>query len=67
MADFEVLYDELYSRPDVKAAVLISGKPTGFIAGADITMLAACKTAEEVHLRCPFLRRFGEPLFICYA
>jgi len=30
-----------------KSAVLMSGKPGCFIAGADINMLAACKTAEE--------------------
>ncbi|XP_075213578.1 monolysocardiolipin acyltransferase Mtpalpha [Lycorma delicatula] len=32
----------------VKSAVLISGKPGCFIAGADIGMLAACKTYDEV-------------------
>ncbi|NEU32993.1 fatty acid oxidation complex subunit alpha FadJ, partial [bacterium LRH843] len=32
----------------VKASVLISGKPGCFIAGADINMLAACKTYDEV-------------------
>jgi len=30
-----------------KSAVLMSGKPGCFIAGADINMLASCKTAEE--------------------
>lgn len=33
--------------PAVKAAVLISGKPGNFIAGADITMIERVKTAEE--------------------
>ncbi|KAJ8305975.1 hypothetical protein KUTeg_016520 [Tegillarca granosa] len=32
----------------VKGVVLMSGKPGCFIAGADIGMLEACKTAEEV-------------------
>lgn len=50
MVDFERVYEELRGRADVRAAVLISGKPSGFIAGADITMLAACKTAEEVRV-----------------
>ena len=47
MEDFEKLYEELTHRPDVRAAVLISGKANGFIAGADIQMLASCKTAQE--------------------
>ncbi|TPG63367.1 fatty acid oxidation complex subunit alpha FadJ [Ewingella americana] len=33
--------------PQLKGLVLISGKPDSFIAGADITMIAGCKTAEE--------------------
>uniref|UniRef100_A0A1I8JDX9 Trifunctional enzyme subunit alpha, mitochondrial n=1 Tax=Macrostomum lignano TaxID=282301 RepID=A0A1I8JDX9_9PLAT len=36
------------SNSDVKALVLISGKPACFIAGADIQMLASCKSAAEV-------------------
>lgn len=36
----------------VKAAVLISGKPEGFIAGADIDMLAAVRTAAEATELC---------------
>ncbi|KAK2584443.1 hypothetical protein KPH14_006823 [Odynerus spinipes] len=31
----------------VKSAVLISGKPGNFIAGADLTMLQKCKTEED--------------------
>ncbi len=31
----------------MKAAVLISGKSNNFIAGADITQLAACKTEQD--------------------
>lgn len=33
--------------PNLKGLVLISGKPESFIAGADITMIAGCKTAAE--------------------
>src|SRR5205807_2503472 len=33
--------------PDVKAVVIASGKPEGFIAGADVQMLRAVKTAAE--------------------
>lgn len=34
--------------PSIKGAVLISGKPGCFIAGADISMLEKFKTVEEV-------------------
>ena len=33
---------------DIKAAVLISSKPGSFIAGADIAMLNAANSLEEV-------------------
>lgn len=33
--------------PQVRAVVLLSGKPDTFIVGADINMLAKCQTAEE--------------------
>lgn len=33
----------------IKGSVIISGKPNCFIAGADIFMLQACRTTEEVH------------------
>lgn len=32
----------------IKGSVIISGKPNCFIAGADISMLQACRTSEEV-------------------
>ncbi|MGL6000610.1 MAG: fatty acid oxidation complex subunit alpha FadJ [Plesiomonas sp.] len=35
------------AQPTVKGLVLISGKPDSFIAGADINMLAACRTSSE--------------------
>jgi len=38
----------IQSDPNVKAAVLISGKPGNFIAGADIKMLQQCKSKEEI-------------------
>ena len=34
---------------NIKSAVIISGKPDSFIAGADINMLSACKTEAEIH------------------
>lgn len=38
----------VWNNDAVKGGVLISGKPGCFIAGADIKMLQACKTASEV-------------------
>lgn len=39
---------EIWSNGAVKSAVLISSKPGCFIAGADINMISACKSSEEV-------------------
>lgn len=47
MSEFGRLIDQLEQDGAVSAVVLISGKSDSFIAGADITMLDACKTAEE--------------------
>jgi enoyl-CoA hydratase/carnithine racemase len=38
-ASFEGVLNRLETDPTIRAAVLISGKPDSFIAGADITML----------------------------
>ncbi|WAR24386.1 ECHA-like protein [Mya arenaria] len=48
MAEFEEVFAEVTRNPDVKGIVLISGKPGCFIAGADINMISACKSASEV-------------------
>jgi len=47
MKECKEVFDQVASNPSVKAAVLVSAKPDCFIAGADINMLEACKTAEE--------------------
>lgn len=47
MSEFEGLLQEIQSNSQIQSAVLISGKPNCFIAGADITMLEKCKTLEE--------------------
>ncbi|GAA5219119.1 fatty acid oxidation complex subunit alpha FadJ [Corallincola platygyrae] len=39
--------DQLETTDNLQGVVLISGKPDSFVAGADISMLDACKTAEE--------------------
>ncbi|KAF6215035.1 hypothetical protein GE061_009784 [Apolygus lucorum] len=46
--ELESALGEVNNNPSVQAAVLISGKPGCFIAGADITMLEAAKTEQEV-------------------
>lgn len=48
--EFERVIKELETNPAVKSAILISGKPGCFVAGADIGMLEACQTAEEATL-----------------
>lgn len=40
--------NEIWTNDAVTSAVLISSKPGCFIAGADINMIQACKSAEEV-------------------
>jgi len=46
-AELQEVFHKFVSDSSAKSAVLMSGKPGCFIAGADITMLANCKTAEE--------------------
>lgn len=48
MDEFEAIFREIQASPQIQAAVLVSGKPGCFVAGADINMLASLKTAEEV-------------------
>lgn len=48
MDQFSKFLDDLESDPSLKGAVLISGKESNFIAGADIEMFKARETAEEI-------------------
>jgi len=43
----KAVLDEARSHQNLAGLVLISGKPDNFVAGADISMIASCKTAEE--------------------
>lgn len=45
--EFERVFAEVSGNDAIKAAVIISGKPEGFIAGADIDMLKSVTTAAE--------------------
>lgn len=47
MSEFEAILKEVETNPSVKSAVLISGKPGCFIAGADIGMLEQCKSVAD--------------------
>lgn len=47
MGEFKTLLPQIQSNPQIQACVLISAKPGCFVAGADITMLEASKSAEE--------------------
>lgn len=52
------MMNEVINDPNAKAAVIISAKPGSFIAGADITMLDAAKTEEEVNTILIFSHSF---------
>jgi 3-hydroxyacyl-CoA dehydrogenase/enoyl-CoA hydratase/3-hydroxybutyryl-CoA epimerase len=45
--DFDAVFDELERASDVTSVVFASGKKDSFLAGADVTMLDAVKTADE--------------------
>ncbi len=45
--EFAAIAQRIESDPAIKAVVITSGKPEGFIAGADVQMLRAVKSAAE--------------------
>ncbi|MDN0087160.1 fatty acid oxidation complex subunit alpha FadJ [Yersinia nurmii] len=45
----EVL-QQVQASPQLQGLVIISGKPDSFIAGADITMIAACRTSQDARV-----------------
>ncbi|KAM6220767.1 trifunctional enzyme subunit alpha, mitochondrial [Rhynchocyon petersi] len=47
-AEFVEVMNEVWASDQVRSAVVISSKPGCFIAGADINMIASCKTSQEV-------------------
>ncbi|XP_004627494.1 trifunctional enzyme subunit alpha, mitochondrial [Octodon degus] len=46
-SEFMEIMNEIWANDQIRSAVLISSKPGCFVAGADINMLAACKTSQE--------------------
>ncbi|MBC3766727.1 fatty acid oxidation complex subunit alpha FadJ [Neptunicella marina] len=45
--EISAILDQIESNKSLKGVVLKSGKSSSFVAGADISMLAACTTADE--------------------
>ena len=67
--ELEQVLNRVAGDPAIRSAVLISQKPSGFIAGADIHMLRACKTAEDAarlsrggQQLCERLATLGKPV-----
>lgn len=50
--DFEKVFAEVERNPAIQAAVLVSGKKDGFIAGADVGMLQKAETASDAEAIC---------------
>ena len=57
--EISALLAEIKANKQLKGLVFISGKPDSFIAGADISMLDGCKTAEEAEA----IGRMGQQMF----
>ena len=57
--EFISVMDEVAKNDKVKSVVIISGKTSGFIAGADINMIESCKTKEEIYQ----LSKSGQKIF----
>ncbi|MEE2000464.1 fatty acid oxidation complex subunit alpha FadJ [Alkalimonas sp. MEB108] len=57
--EIKTLLAELKQNSSIKGVVIISGKPDSFIAGADISMLDGCNSAEEAEA----IARLGQQVF----
>ncbi|MDP4528175.1 fatty acid oxidation complex subunit alpha FadJ [Alkalimonas delamerensis] len=57
--EIKTLLAELKQSSSVKGVVLISGKPDSFVAGADISMLDGCHSAEEAEA----IAKLGQEVF----
>ncbi|XP_077186901.1 trifunctional enzyme subunit alpha, mitochondrial [Paroedura picta] len=47
-AEFTEIMNEIWTNDAIKSAVLISAKPGCFIAGADLNMIEACTSSQEI-------------------
>ena len=57
--EFTSALEEVNQNEKCRGVVLISGKTSGFIAGADIKMIESCKTEEEIYQ----LSKMGQKIF----
>ena len=57
--EMDAIFNTLQSDSSVKGVVIISGKKDSFIAGADISMLDSCETAEQAE----DIARMGQQMF----
>lgn len=57
--EITAMLDDIEADNSIKGVVLRSGKKGSFVAGADITMLAACETAEDAEA----LSKGGQDVF----
>jgi len=59
LGEISQMLDQIESDKDIKGVIVASGKDSSFVAGADITMLAACETAQQAEE----LSKDGQQLF----
>lgn len=59
LGEISAMLDQIESDNDIKGVIVASGKDSSFVAGADITMLAACETAQQAEE----LSKNGQQLF----
>jgi 3-hydroxyacyl-CoA dehydrogenase/enoyl-CoA hydratase/3-hydroxybutyryl-CoA epimerase len=45
--EISAILDQIESDADIKGVVVASGKKDSFVAGADVSMLAACESAQD--------------------
>ncbi|WP_026375470.1 fatty acid oxidation complex subunit alpha FadJ [Aestuariibacter salexigens] len=57
--DITKVLDHIEADKSIKGLVLTSGKPSSFVAGADISMLAACESADQAEA----LSKGGQDVF----
>jgi len=60
MEEFQSIFEQVQESPEVKAAVIISGKKNGFVAGADIQMLKKAGDKDQVAA----IAKRGQDLFM---
>lgn len=61
------ILQQAHALPKLQGLVIVSGKPDSFIAGADITMIAACRTAHDARVLAQKANQFWRklPLSLC--